>query len=47
MPANRNASIVDHFQSLEDPRIDRAKKHCLPDILVIAICTRLTGGEGF
>jgi predicted transposase YbfD/YdcC len=42
-----NASIVEHVQTLEDPRIERAKKHCLLDILVIALCTLLTGGEGF
>jgi predicted transposase YbfD/YdcC len=32
---------------LEDPRIERTKKHLLFDILVIALCTLLTGGEGF
>lgn len=42
-----NASIVEHFRTLEDPRIERTKKHLLLDILVIAVCTRLTGGEGF
>ena len=42
-----NASIVEHFQTLEDPRIARTKKHSLLDILVIAVCTLLTGGEGF
>ena len=42
-----NASIVDHFQTLEDPRIERTKKHNLLDILVIALCTLLTGGDGF
>src|ERR687884_1779185 len=42
-----NASIVEHFQTLEDPRIERTKKHPLLDILVIALCTLLTGGEGF
>jgi predicted transposase YbfD/YdcC len=41
-----NASIVAHFQTLEDPRIERTKKHNLLDILVIAVCTLLTGGEG-
>src|SRR2546427_592613 len=34
------------FPRLRDPRIDRAKKHLLIDILVIAECTLLTGGEG-
>lgn len=42
-----NASIVEHFRTLEDPRIERTKKHNLLDILVIAVCTLLTGGEGF
>ncbi len=27
-----NASIVEHFQTLEDPRIERTKKHLLLDI---------------
>jgi predicted transposase YbfD/YdcC len=42
-----NASIAEHFRTLEDPRIERTKKHLLLDILVIALCTLLTGGEGF
>jgi len=42
-----NASIVEHFRTLEDPRIERTKKHLLLDILVIAVCTLLTGGAGF
>jgi predicted transposase YbfD/YdcC len=42
-----NASIVEHFRALEDPRIERTKKHLLLAILVIALCTLLTGGEGF
>src|SRR5215813_7593876 len=42
-----NASIVEHFRTLEDPRIERTKKHNLLDILVIALCILLTGGEGF
>ena len=41
-----NASIVEHFQTLEDPRIERTKKHRLLDILVIAVCTLLSGRVG-
>src|SRR5262249_46211053 len=41
-----NASIVKYFQTLEDPRIERTKKHQLLDLLVIAVCTLLTGGKG-
>ena len=47
MSVPSNAYIVEHFQTLEDPRIERTKKHNLLDILVIALCTLLTGGEGF
>ena len=36
-----NASIIEHFQTLQDPRIERTKKHHLLDILVIAVCTLL------
>lgn len=36
-----------HFSVLPDPRIDRTKKHLLIDILFIAVCTMICGGEGF
>ena len=45
MSVTVNASIVAHFQTLEDPRIEWAKKHCLLNSLVIGLCTLLTGGE--
>jgi len=32
---------------LADPRVDRTKDHALIDVLVIAVCTLLCGGEGF
>ena len=47
MAAPVNSSIVEHFRPLEDPRIERTKKHNLLDILVIAVCTLLSGVEGF
>ena len=40
-------SIFDHFAGIPDPRINRTRRHELVDILVIAICTLLCGGEGF
>jgi predicted transposase YbfD/YdcC len=36
-----------HFSVLPDPRVDRTRKHNLIDILFIAICTVICGGEGF
>lgn len=45
MPQQPTASLVAHFQELEDPRIDRQKQHKLIDILVIAICAVLCGAN--
>jgi len=40
-------SLLAHFQNLPDPRVNRRKEHALIDVLVIAICTLLCGGESF
>jgi len=40
-------SLVAHFAVIVDPRIERTRDHQLVDILVIAICTLLCGGETF
>jgi hypothetical protein len=42
-----DASIISHFKDLKDPRIERAKKHHLIDIIVIALGSIMVGGEGF
>jgi predicted transposase YbfD/YdcC len=47
MQQHPTLSLVAHFKDLSDPRINRTKDHELIDILVIAICTLLCGGEGF
>lgn len=39
--------FFEHFGNLPDPRIARAKKHLLIDILFIAVCTIICGGESF
>ncbi len=38
-------SIHAHFEALEDPRIERNKRHTLLDILAIAICGVLSGAD--
>jgi predicted transposase YbfD/YdcC len=38
-------SLLEHFSSIDDPRIDRTKRHKLIDILVIAICATICGAE--
>ena len=45
--AQPKLSLITHFQNLPDPRVPRTKAHELIDLLVIAICTLLCGGESF
>ena len=40
-------SLIEHFQDLPDPRVNRTKDHELIDVLTIAICTLLCAGESF
>ncbi len=42
-----SADFLSHFSVLPDPRIDHTKKHNLVDILFIAICTIICGGETY
>ena len=37
--------IVEVFEALEDPRTGNAKRHSLHELLIIALCTVLCGGE--
>jgi predicted transposase YbfD/YdcC len=47
MENNPSNSIAKHFANLEDPRIDRTKRHSLLDILVIAICAVICGADNW
>ncbi len=40
-------SLIAHFTPMRDPRMNRRKDHDLLDLLVIAVCCLLCGGEGF
>jgi predicted transposase YbfD/YdcC len=37
--------LLDHFRSLEDPRVERTRRHQLLDIVAIAICAVLCGAD--
>jgi hypothetical protein len=41
-----NASFLNHFEILRDPRIERSKEHLLIDIVAIAILAVISGAEG-
>lgn len=40
-------TIFEHFKDLEDPRIERTKKHLLLDIIALAICAVVSGADGW
>jgi len=40
-------SLIGHLSVVADVRAERGKKHRLIDILFIALCTIISGGEGF
>ena len=40
-------SLITVLSRLPDPRVERSKEHELTDLLVIAVCTLLVGGESF
>ena len=47
MREGKGASIMDYFETLEDPRIDRCKRHKLLDIIAIAICAVICGADSW
>ena len=40
-------TIAEHFEAVEDPRIERSKEHLLIDILTIAILAVICGADGW
>jgi len=45
MTENPAKSLYEHFEPVEDPRVDRTKKHELIDIIIIAICAVICGAD--
>ncbi len=42
-----NATFLNHFAPITDPRIERCKKHDLLDILLLSITAVISGAEGW
>ncbi len=40
-------TVADHFSELEDPRIERTKRHKLIDIITITICAVICNADGW
>jgi predicted transposase YbfD/YdcC len=47
MSSMLSVSLIEHFSTLPDPRIERTKRHKLLDIIGIAICGVICGAEGW
>ena len=47
MDERKGATIIDCFDGLEDPRIERSKRHKLLDIIAIAICATICGADSW
>lgn len=45
MKKSTSVNIIDHFRDIEDPRIDRHKRHMIWDIIVLTICAVVCGCE--
>jgi predicted transposase YbfD/YdcC len=45
--STESATFRDHFQDLDDPRVERTRKHPLINILFIAVCGVLSGANSF
>jgi predicted transposase YbfD/YdcC len=45
--AVRSLAMASHFRELEDPRIERTRRHSLVDILCLSICAVIAGAEGW
>jgi hypothetical protein len=45
MNSTSTASIIQHFSSIPDPRIERGKRHELISIFFIAICAVICGAN--
>ena len=45
MGNTHTASLISVFSVLQDPRIDRTKRHDLMDIIAIAICAVVCGAD--
>lgn len=41
------ANLIDFLEAIQDPRIDRTKRHELVDVLVIAICAAICGATNW
>ena len=47
MSSSETATFHDHFHDINDPRVERTRKHPLINIVFIAVCGVLSGANSF
>ena len=47
MKVKPTPSIIHHFSSIKDPRVNRQKKHQLQDIFFISLCAMICGADNW
>ncbi len=47
MENHPTTSIIKHFETIKDPRIERHKKYKLGDIFFITFCAVIAGADGW
>ncbi len=47
MAQTPSLSFLDHFSQIDDPRVNRRRRHKLLDILFIALCATIAGADDF
>ncbi len=47
MTSHGSASFEQHFQDLQDPRVERSRKHPLINVVFMAVCGILSGANSF
>jgi predicted transposase YbfD/YdcC len=47
VPSSESAAFHHHFRDLDDPRVERTRKHPLINILFLAVCGVLSGANSF
>ena len=40
-------SLIEHFSHLDDPRVERNKKHEFIDVIVLCVCAMVSGAQGW
>ena len=45
MKLRTKSTIEQHFSEIEDPRVDRSKRHLLIDIITLTLCAVIGGAE--